>query len=231
MRGLAFEHRSEAAAFWVVSILTCATPFAFYLYLDGRGPTDIQESPQTAFAQRAPAAHSVDWRTQARMSAQARFDAMRQTWRPTNETGCLAEAMYYEAVGEGEAGQEAVAEVILERTRDGNYPHTICGVVYDGVRPGRIDCQFTYACDGSIARPKRLAAWTRVKLLAEGIVSGTVKLVNSTGHAVAYHNTSVTPAWSGTMEKTTQIGNHIFYRWSSRSLPVRATQDEVAARR
>jgi len=120
---------------------------------------------------------------------------------------------------------------LLERTRDGNYPHTICGVVYDGVRPGRIDCQFTYACDGSIARPKRLAAWTRVKLLAEGIVSGTVKLVNSTGHAVAYHNTSVTPAWSGTMEKTTQIGNHIFYRWSSRSLPVRATQDEVAARR
>ena len=33
-----------------------------------------------------------------------------------------------------------------------------------------------------------------------------------TGHAVAYHNVDVAPAWAQTMLKTAQIGNHVFYR-------------------
>jgi hypothetical protein len=46
------------------------------------------------------------------------------------EIQCLAEAMYFEARGEGKTGQEAVALVTLNRTRTPNYPKTVCGVVY-----------------------------------------------------------------------------------------------------
>ena len=37
-------------------------------------------------------------------------------------------------------------------------------------------------------------------------------LRNATGGATNYHAVWVSPAWAPTLEKTTQIGNHIFYR-------------------
>ena len=43
---------------------------------------------------------------------------------------CLAEGIYFEARGEPESGQAAVAQVILNRVRNPAYPDTICGVVY-----------------------------------------------------------------------------------------------------
>jgi spore germination cell wall hydrolase CwlJ-like protein len=128
------------------------------------------------------------------------------------QSECLAEALYYEARGEGTEGEKAVAEVVLQRTRDRNYPRTICGVVYDGVEANRRDCQFSFACDGAVLRPKDRYVWSQVRQLAEKIVTGAVKLAGETGHAIAYHSVDVAPAWAETMRKTVQIGNHIFYR-------------------
>jgi hypothetical protein len=125
---------------------------------------------------------------------------------------CLAEVMYYEARGEGIEGEKAVAEVVLQRTRDRDYPSTVCGVTYDGVQPDRRDCQFSFACDGTLRRPKDRYAWQRVRLLADKILTGVVRLSGQTGQAVAYHNVDVTPGWAQTMLKTAQIGNHVFYR-------------------
>ena len=125
---------------------------------------------------------------------------------------CRAEVMYYEARGEGIEGEKAVAEVVLQRTRDRDYPSTVCGVTYDGVQPDRRDCQFSFACDGTLRRPKDRYAWQRVRLLAEKILTGMVRLTGQTGHAVAYHSVDVTPLWAQTMLKTAQIGNHVFYR-------------------
>src|SRR6266567_9289582 len=125
---------------------------------------------------------------------------------------CLAEVMYYEARGEGIQGEKAVAEVVLQRTRDRDYPSTVCGVTYDGVQPDRRDCQFSFACDGTLRRPKDRYAWQRVRLLAEKILTGMVRLTGQTGHAVAYHSVDVTPLWAQTMLKTAQIGNHVFYK-------------------
>jgi hypothetical protein len=85
-------------------------------------------------------------------------------------------------------------------------------VAYDGVQPDRRDCQFSFACDGTLRRPKDGYAWQRVRLLAEKILIGAVRLSGQTGHAVAYHNVDVTPFWAQTMLKTAQIGNHVFYR-------------------
>src|SRR5688500_14905114 len=58
---------------------------------------------------------------------------------------CLAEAVYYEAGFEPEAGQEAVAQVVLNRVRDPNFPDTVCGVVYQGWWR-KTGCQFTFVC-------------------------------------------------------------------------------------
>jgi spore germination cell wall hydrolase CwlJ-like protein len=128
------------------------------------------------------------------------------------QSECLAEVLYYEARGEGIEGQKAVAEVVLQRTHDSNYPATVCGVVYDGAQHDRHTCQFSFACDGTLNRPKDKWAWRRVMQLADKIVDGTVRLTGQTGRATAYHNVDVAPAWADIMLKTAQIGNHVFYR-------------------
>ena len=133
------------------------------------------------------------------------------------ESQCLAEAMYYEARGEGIDGQKAVAEVVLQRTRNRNYGNTVCLVVYEGIEPGRLDCQFSFACDGSRERPKEEPIWQATKLLAEKIMTGQSKLAGMTRQAVAYHSVDVTPYWSASMAKTVQIGNHVFYRFAPRN--------------
>jgi hypothetical protein len=134
-----------------------------------------------------------------------------------SEGGCLAEAIYYEARGESLDGQKAVAEVVLRRTHDKNYARTVCGVVHEGVQEGHLGCQFSYACDGSTRRTKEGESWDQARLLAERIMSGAVQLGDATGHAIAYHSIGVSPPWKEKMQKTVQIGNHIFYRFITRS--------------
>ncbi len=129
-----------------------------------------------------------------------------------HQAECLAEVMYYEARGEGIEGEKAVAEVVLQRTHERDYPSTVCGVAYDGIQPDRRDCQFSFACDATLRRPREGHAWQRVRQLAEKILIGAVPLPGRTGHAVAYHNVDGAPAWAQTMLKTAQIGNHVFYR-------------------
>ena len=55
------------------------------------------------------------------------------------EWQCLTKAVYFEARGESLKGQFAVAEVVLNRKDNPNYPHSICGVVNQGGHGG---CQF-----------------------------------------------------------------------------------------
>jgi spore germination cell wall hydrolase CwlJ-like protein len=124
---------------------------------------------------------------------------------------CLADAMYYEARGEGRAGQVAIAEVVYNRMRSGNYPRTICGVVYEGSRL-HTGCQFSFTCSGDMARRKSAVVWRRTQRLALQIVTGIVQLGDTTGGALSFHAEAVQPAWSDTMARTTQIGHHIFYR-------------------
>ena len=123
---------------------------------------------------------------------------------------CLTEALYYEARGEGMGGEQAVAEVIFHRLTMGRYGHSICAVVYEGaMRPG---CQFSFTCDGSLHHLREPEAWAKAEELAEKILVGAVRLGNVTGSAINYHAVTVSPYWAPTLKKTTQIGNHIFYR-------------------
>jgi len=130
--------------------------------------------------------------------------------RLVQEHRCLSEVMYYEARGEGASGQKAIAEVVFARMRNGNYGHSICAVVYEGAN--RAGCQFSFACNGDMTRPKDPVAWNEAELLAARILTGEVRLANATGGATNFHAISVSPEWAPTLKRTTQIGNHVFYR-------------------
>jgi len=126
------------------------------------------------------------------------------------EHRCLSEVMYYEARGEGEQGQRAIAEVVFHRMAHGNYGHSICAVVFEGA--GHPGCQFSFACDGTMAQPKEAEPWRSAQILAARILTGEVRLADATENATHFHAVSVTPDWSAEMERTVQIGNHVFYR-------------------
>ena len=122
---------------------------------------------------------------------------------------CLAEAIYFESRSEPEAGQAAVAQVVLNRVRSGIYPTTVCGVVYqDRNRP--FACQFSFACEGKSLRIEEPGPWAVATRIAEEVVSG--KTYNSAvAEAVNYHANYVSPFWVGYLRRVDRIGAHIFY--------------------
>lgn len=131
---------------------------------------------------------------------------------------CLAQAVYYEAAGQPLVGQRAVAQVVINRMRHPAYPKSICGVVYQGVERGT-GCQFTFVCDGSLARKRSAGGWIVAEQIARRALAGAVE--PAVGTATHYHADYVVPYWSPTLLKLVTIGNHIFYRypgfWGSRA--------------
>jgi exopolysaccharide biosynthesis WecB/TagA/CpsF family protein len=125
---------------------------------------------------------------------------------------CLTQAVYYEAAGEGDDGGRAVAQVVLNRMRHPGYPASVCGVVYQGAE--RVTgCQFTFACDGALQRTPVASWWDRARKIAEQALSGRV--FGAVGHATHYHADYVLPYWADSLDKSVQIGRHIFYRLRS----------------
>ncbi len=122
---------------------------------------------------------------------------------------CLAEAMYFEARGEGVDGQLAVAEVILNRVDSRQYPDTVCGVVGQGANSGRA-CQFSYNCDGLKNRIANRPVYDRIGKIAWLMLKGKPRTL--TDDALYFHSTAVSPSWSRKYVRTAQIGRHIFYR-------------------
>jgi spore germination cell wall hydrolase CwlJ-like protein len=125
------------------------------------------------------------------------------------ELECLTEAVYFEARGEGVAGQAAVAQVVLNRVRHAGFPKTVCGVVYQGASR-RTGCQFSFACDGSLGRGHDAAAWRRAQRIATRALSGAVAA--SVGDATHFHTVNVAPNWGPNLIRTAQVGVHIFYK-------------------
>ncbi len=121
---------------------------------------------------------------------------------------CLTTAIYYEAASESDDGQRAVAQVILNRVRHPSWPNTVCGVVYQG-SDGPV-CQFSYACDGAMARRPQLAQWIRASRIAREALAGYVYA--PVGASTFYHTPQVNPAWNKKMIVSHVIGNHIFFR-------------------
>lgn len=130
--------------------------------------------------------------------------------RSRNERQCLASGVYFEARSEPLSGQQAVAQVILNRVRNPAYPNTICGVVYQN-KWKRNACQFSFACDGIKDRVNSRKHWKIAQKVANDAIEGRFWL-RSVGSASHYHADYVWPRWRRSMKKMVKIGRHIFYR-------------------
>lgn len=124
-------------------------------------------------------------------------------------TDCLAAAQLYEA-GDDAVGEQAVAQVVLNRVRHPAFPKTVCGVVFQG-QERRTGCQFTFACDGALARIPAAAAWDRARDIARAALAG--KVFKPVGYATHYHTDWVVPYWSDSLDKIAAVGTHLFFRW------------------
>lgn len=119
------------------------------------------------------------------------------------EQHCLASAIYFEARGESLEGQLAVAEVVLNRTRSGRYPATICAVV-------RQPAQFSFVRRGVIPRADAGSeAWRRAVAIARIAETRATRLLPD--NVLWYHANYVAPGWGRRLERNTRIGLHIFY--------------------
>ena len=127
---------------------------------------------------------------------------------------CLANAVYYEAALEPLEGQRAVAQVVLNRVRDADFPRSICGVVYQGwARP--TGCQFSFTCNGALGRAPSPAIYAQARRVAEAALDGYV--MAAVGRATHYHAAAVDPWWRRTLARMAQVGAHIFYAWTPTS--------------
>ena len=121
---------------------------------------------------------------------------------------CLTAAIYYEAASEPDAGQQAVAQIVLNRVRHPAFPPTVCGVVYQGSE--RAGCQFSFACDGAMARASSRDGWARAARVAAIALAGRV--FAPVGLATHYHTDAVTPSWNRALVMTDVVGTHFFHR-------------------
>lgn len=114
---------------------------------------------------------------------------------------CLAGAVYFEAKGEPLAGQLAVANVILNRTKSGRFPTDICAVIkqrgqFGFVRGGEIpliDDNHAYRTAIAVAKVALGAAW-------DGAASAALYF-NTPNRMPGAHLTRIA-----------MIGHHVFYR-------------------
>ncbi len=132
----------------------------------------------------------------------------------TRALQCLTAAIYYEAASEPDAGQRAVAQVVLNRVAHPSYPDTVCGVVYQGSER-RTGCQFSFTCDGSLARVPVRMFWLRAERVAAEALTGAV--YSPVGLATHYHTIAIHPYWADSLQHVGTIGAHRFYRFGGRA--------------
>ena len=114
------------------------------------------------------------------------------TWISNKEFKCLADNVYFEARGEPDRGQVAVARVTLNRAKN----TSICTEVYKYK-------QFSWTL---YKNNKILDA----EAYAEAKINA-VKAIDFQFPATHFHAVSVRPVWAKQFKRIAQIGNHVFY--------------------
>lgn len=115
-----------------------------------------------------------------------------------SESQLLARAINGEARGESYEGQVAVGAVIINRTKDSNFPKTIAGVIY---QPGA----FTAVDDGQINVP--IDPGSSVVKAAQDALNGW----DPTNGCIYYYNpATATSSWIWSKKVVLKIGKHNF---------------------
>ena len=138
----------------------------------------------------------------SKRSLLALVDEYASTHAAGAELECLAGAIYFESKGEPLSGQLAVAEVIINRTKSGRYPTSMCGVV-------KQRGQFSFVRAGRLPPiPKQSAHWRKAVAIAHIALKDLAD--SPARNALSFHATYVSPRWR--MKRVATVGNHVFYR-------------------
>ena len=103
------------------------------------------------------------------------------------EAGCLADNIYHEIGVRSEEGMRAVAQVTLNRKREGFAP-TICDVVHQ--KTGET-CQFSWVCEQH-GPPNSTAYHKAYEIARKSLLNGIA--LSKLSDALYFHATSVNPA-------------------------------------
>ena len=131
---------------------------------------------------------------------------------------CLAQNIYFESANQSFAGRVAVANVVLNRVEDDQFPSTVCDVVYQAemkenwkgnLLPVLHRCQFSWYCDGKSDLPTDSTTWMESFRIAGMVLA--FEYQDITEGALWYHSDSVEPYWSKHLSLVTTIDNHLFY--------------------
>ena len=134
------------------------------------------------------------------------------------ERFCLAQNIYFESANQSFAGRVAVANVVLNRVEDDQFPNTVCDVVYQAemkenwkgnLLPVLHRCQFSWYCDGKSDLPTDSTTWMESFRIAGMVLA--FEYQDITEGALWYHSDSVEPYWSKQLSLVTTIDNHLFY--------------------
>lgn len=123
---------------------------------------------------------------------------------------CMAENIFYEARKEPQAGQAAVARVVVNRVKHG-FADTPCKVIYQVTKSddGSKVCQFSWVCEGKGTPNKRDPHYLNALQIAYQVLAFDAYKDVIPKSTLFFHNLSVSPNWKH--HKAKQIGNHIFY--------------------
>lgn len=128
------------------------------------------------------------------------------------DLACLARNVYFEARGEPAAGQQAVAEVTMNRKASGRYPATVCGVVYqknwDPLRKRYVGA-FSWTEFEELPAPAG-EPWLQAWEVAEAVYYGREPPVLE--GATHFHAVYIKPDWARSKKPIARIGAHVFYK-------------------
>ena len=126
------------------------------------------------------------------------------------QLACMTQNVYWEAASEPAEGKIAVAQVVMNRVKSGQFGNTPCQVIFQkSIIYEKVICQFSWACDrATTTRPVRQDLWRESQEAAKMVLIEGYRLPSIEG-ALYYHADYVQPNW-GRRQKA-QIGRHIFY--------------------
>jgi spore germination cell wall hydrolase CwlJ-like protein len=115
---------------------------------------------------------------------------------------CLAGAIYFESKGEPLAGQLAVANVIINRSKSGRFPADVCSVV-------KQRGQFSFVRGGEIPSiDEGRTSWRTALAVAK--IALEAAWDSPAPKALFFNTADRRPG--GNLTKIAMIGNHVFYR-------------------
>jgi spore germination cell wall hydrolase CwlJ-like protein len=119
---------------------------------------------------------------------------------------CLAEAIYFEAGGEPWDTKAAVAATVWTRARMKEYPHSLCGVVYE-------PDQFSWTADPNRQIATNSTVWKDIVHMAKTWTDPSMGdwLRVRYDFPTNFHDLSVRPTWAHQLRSPRLIGQLMFY--------------------